>query len=91
MISQQDETRLWTTAYATPMMDDAYQWVTDVVVGGHTGGVLYGPPRRGKSMTVSYLSTSLRKIAGPRGDILCETLSAITPTRKASSEGGFWD
>jgi hypothetical protein len=87
-----DETKLWNTAYSTPMIEATYKWATSIISGGHTGGVLYAPTRTGKTKTIELLTEELKAFKGPRGNIiLSETVWVITADRLVMSEGGFWD
>lgn len=86
-----DFEKTWTRAFMTPMNLAAYQWAAALVASGGTGGVLYAPPRIGKTKTIELLKEALRSFDGPRGVVESATLSLIAYDRKTISEGGFFD
>ena len=90
-MSQIDETKLWNTAFSTPMMMDAYEWATRLIMGGHTGGVLYAPTRTGKTKTIELMVEELKQFQGPRSPIESGTAWVVARDRLVMSEGGFWD
>lgn len=90
-MSQIDETKLWNSAFSTPMMLDAFNWATRVIAGGHTGGVLYAPTRTGKTKTIELLVDELKCFQGPRSKIESGTAWVVSRDRLVTSEGGFWD
>lgn len=86
-----DESKLWNSAFSTPMMTEAFAWATDLIAGGHTGGVLYAPTRTGKTKTIELLVEELRSFDGPRSKLESATAWVVTQDRLVMSEGGFWD
>lgn len=85
-----DETKLWNSAFSTPMMSEAFNWATELISGGHTGGVLYAPTRTGKTKTIELLVDELRSFDGPRSKLESATAWVVTQDRLVMSEGGFW-
>lgn len=92
MTHEFDESSIWDIPYATPMVEQGFQFTTEVIAGGHPGGVIYAPTRTGKTSFIEAVVDDVKSFQGLRGNTI-QSASAyiITDDRMVTSEGGFWE
>ena len=84
--------KVWLKPFATPMVEDAFKFVTQIVIDGYTGAVIWGPTRTGKTSLIRLFVNDVKKVKGRRGDeIESGAVSMKCKDRWVMSEGGFWD
>jgi hypothetical protein len=88
----EDENAIWKRPFATPMADDAFKFVTRIIVEGHTGGFIWGPTRTGKTSLTKLIVNDVTKIMDYRSNIIVSaSLRMDVNYRWVMSEGGFWN